>query len=526
MTRAIWPDEFYIEYDRLVTGELNQVRENGATSGVGVLATFGYDSFGRRTSKTFGYGAATYYTYDGVSRLTALGIDYTGTANDLSENFTYNPASQIVSVARTNDAYAWTGHTNGSTATVVNGLNQLVTVGSNVATYDAKGNLTADPITGQSFSYGPQNEFRGNSSLSLAYDALGRAADHAIGATVSNQFMFDGMQVASVYTPGTGLTERYVWGDGPDELIAWYDGAGTAGRRFAQTDERGSLLAYSDSSGNVLGINRYDEFGRPQSSNTGRFEYTGQMWLPQIAFYSYKARAYDPRSGKFPQTDPIGYDAGPNLYAYVLGDPVNLVDPLGTRFVWREVGACVGTEGDEDCGTRGYWVWEPDDIRPLYDFSSLDIADVVAGSLFTSAAASTANVDRCASRVTNDPGVGIGPFDHDPQITLGMSVVAFGKHVQGSGKSYFGGDVTTPVGVFNDVNAVTAGSFAVRTSSGGLMGYRVRVTGATGHIVGFDRGSGYRATQYMTAIWRITLPAPLSRSGRGHAQLVTAFPGC
>jgi hypothetical protein len=33
--------------------------------------------------------------------------------------------------------------------------------------------------------------------------------------------------------------------------------------------------------------------------------------------------------GKFLQTDPIGSDDGPNLYAYLHGDPVNATDPSG-----------------------------------------------------------------------------------------------------------------------------------------------------------------------------------------------------
>ncbi|WP_167792134.1 RHS repeat-associated core domain-containing protein [Brevundimonas sp. MF30-B] len=113
-------------------------------------------------------------------------------------------------------------------------------------------------------------------------------------------------------------------------MITSYEGA-TFDRRWLLADERGSILTLSNNAGAVTALNTYDEYGVPGPNNAGTFQYRGQVWLPQAQAYHYRARAYAPQLGRFLQTDPIGYAAGANLYAYVGADQVNRIDPLGLQ---------------------------------------------------------------------------------------------------------------------------------------------------------------------------------------------------
>jgi RHS repeat-associated protein len=329
----MWPDGFYANYDWNYGNDLVSIRENGATGWT--LASNNYDNLGRRILTTHPNGVGTGYTYDGVSRLASMNQDVAGTGQDVAWTYGYNPAGQIVSRSVSNNAYVYTP-ANASTGYANNALNQVTALtGTGAATigYDANQNITTG--LGTTYGYDALNELTSAGGAGFAYDPTGRLYQSTSGAA-TRRYLYDGQQMIGEYDAAGNLISRYVPGQGLDDVTVSYDAYGN--RTWLLSDERQSVVALTDGSGSATSINTYDEYGVPGSGNAGRFQYTGQMWLPDAGIYHYRARAYAPQIGRFLQTDPMGYGAGANLYAYVGGDPVNFSDPLGlctvTKLGW------------------------------------------------------------------------------------------------------------------------------------------------------------------------------------------------
>ncbi len=115
---------------------------------------------------------------------------------------------------------------------------------------------------------------------------------------------------------------------------------------FILTDHLGSTSVITNNSGNALMEVRYDAWGAIRySSGTSPTEklYIGQRFSADLSLYDYKARWYDPLTGRFLMEDPIIPQQGVmrlDRFAYVNNSPILFTDPTGQRCSDEE--DCIG----------------------------------------------------------------------------------------------------------------------------------------------------------------------------------------
>ena len=135
-----------------------------------------------------------------------------------------------------------------------------------------------------------------------------------------------------------GWAYEYIYLDNQPVAFVYYSnttGGGTPTVYYFETDHLGMPRYATDSVGNGVWYtymtepfrNNWDIFSAYGIAPGLRFP--GQYYLPEIGMYYNYFRDYDPTTGRYLQSDPIGLQGGINPYAYVENNPVGFVDPSG-----------------------------------------------------------------------------------------------------------------------------------------------------------------------------------------------------
>jgi RHS repeat-associated protein len=227
----------------------------------------------------------------------------------------------------------------GSSVIKTTGLNGELaskTTGSETTnyTFDVYGNL--------------YNVQQSDKTISYQFDALDRRVAKFVSDNLISRYVWqDQLRLAAELNADGSMKKQFVYADGvnsPEYMI--FDGK----RYFFVKDHRGSInLVVNVDSGEVVQRMSYSEFGEVvEDTNPGfqPFGFAGGLYDTDTKLVKFGVRDYDGKIGRWLSKDPIRFDGGDtNLYGYVLNDPIDYIDPLGTEGSWIAALICKVTKG-------------------------------------------------------------------------------------------------------------------------------------------------------------------------------------
>jgi RHS repeat-associated protein len=246
--------------------------------------------------------------------------------------------------------------------------NELISINGSSLVYDNNGNLTDDGTN--LYSYDEENRLvkvaakSGGTALGqYQYDASDKRISKIDNFGVRTLYYYDGWRTIEEQSAAGVTQATYVFGNYLDEALTM-DRVSEPGPFYYHQNAQWSAFALSDSTGKGVEGYSYDAYGfqtvylpgsdgilwtadddvlpGAKSAYGNPFLFTEQRYDPESGLDYYKRRHYSSGLGRFTGRDPLGYEAGMNLYAYVQDKPVNLLDALGLCY-------CDKPMPDESC---------------------------------------------------------------------------------------------------------------------------------------------------------------------------------
>jgi RHS repeat-associated protein len=316
-------------------------RISGLSLPGGLSVFLGYDAMNRVVAKTETGLTAESYTYGAFGFLSSFARSGT------SQAFLYDNSGNRTSGWGGSPSLSFSYHTDAAS-------NRLVSLSGSwneAFTYDTAGNMLTHSSPSADYSFD--------------YDARGRLATSYVGALgTSHQINGFGQrvgksqgQVLFAYDEAGHLIGEYDAKGSPTEETVWLGDLPVAaltpaGQFFIAPDHLGAPHQITNSAGQVVWLWNHDPFGvgDPTGSLTYNLRFPGQYFDRETKLNYNYFRDYDPRLGRYTESDPIGLAGGTNTYAYVGGNPMNYTDPRGLYagiddIVFSAGGALVGVIG-------------------------------------------------------------------------------------------------------------------------------------------------------------------------------------
>ncbi|MFZ1344139.1 RHS repeat-associated core domain-containing protein [Thiothrix eikelboomii] len=327
-----------IHLSHIVYNAIGQVTSWQWSDGTSYRKT--YDAMGRLKSFPLGHITRT-LAYDAVSHIISWSDRGDSTK---TKRFRYDVLGRLAGYSTHSESQVFQYDANGNrTVKTNNGLNtfygiqadsnRLVSMGSMSHTLDANGNLLNDGE--HSYTYNAQNRLASVDDITnYTYNADEQRVKKVVGQTTT-YYAWDNDQIIGEYVQGvTGLqsSETIYLGSTPIALIQ----NGNIYRIYADqidtprviTDATGKTVWTWDSKpfGETLPDTDPDKDGLSLHYNQ---RFPGQTYDAETGLHYNFHRDYNPQTGRYVQSDPIGLDGGMNSFGYVEGSPAVAWDMLG-----------------------------------------------------------------------------------------------------------------------------------------------------------------------------------------------------